>query len=296
MILVTGASGALGGLILDRLAANPELDVVAGSRAAGQWAAGRPPVRPLDFDQPGMLGPGFAGIDVLVFISAGYAEDDVVLARHGAVIDAAAKSGVQHVIYTSLVGSGDQLSIALPHRWTETRLASAPLETTILRNGLYAQVPVGLALLATAAADSGVFAAPWGDGRVSVVAQEDLADVAARVAAEVQTDLASGRRGRHAGQTYELAGVSAVGGADVAAALGSALGKPVRYQPTALGDAWAELAARGLPAYQVAHAISIFSNITAGRLEQQETDLAALLPGAPRPVLDLITGAVRATG
>lgn len=42
MILITGVSGALGGLILDRLTAIPGLEVVAGTRAAAGTAHRRP--------------------------------------------------------------------------------------------------------------------------------------------------------------------------------------------------------------------------------------------------------------
>lgn len=288
--MVTGVSGALGGVILDRLTAIADLEVVAGTRAATGTA------RRIDFDDPTTLTAGFAGVDVLVFISAGFAEDDVVLARHGAVVDAAAAAGVRHVIYTSLAGSGNQLTIALPHRWTEARLAQAPFDVTVLRNGLYAEVTVGLAMSAAeSAAASGVFAAPLGRGRVSVVAREDLADIATRVAVETQTDLAAGQRSRHAGHTYELEGQTAIGGHDIAETLAEALGRPVSYQPVPLAQAREALTASGLEPYQVSHAISIFSNIGAGLLESRGGDLTALLPTPPRPVLELISHAVKAS-
>jgi hypothetical protein len=73
MVLVTGASGALGGLILDRLATVPGMDVVAGSSSADGGT------RRIDFDEPSTLVDGFGGVDVLVFVSAGFAEDDVCL-------------------------------------------------------------------------------------------------------------------------------------------------------------------------------------------------------------------------
>jgi NAD(P)H dehydrogenase (quinone) len=292
MILVTGTSGALGGLIMDRLTAVPYLEVVAGTRAGDGVAA-----RCVDFDRPQTLASGFAGIDVLVFVSAGYAEDDVVLNRHAAVIEAAAKAGVRHVIYTSLAGSGDHLSIAVTHRWTEARLAEAPFDVTVLRNGLYAELPAVVALAAAeSAAATGVFASPWGGGQVPVVAREDLADIAARVAVEAHTDLATGGDKRHAGRTYELEGVSAVSGPDVAVALAEALGTPVRYEPVSLGDTRAALAASGVPPYQLGHTLSTFSNINAGLLRPRNNDLPALLDTAARPVLDLIVNAVRAGG
>ncbi|MGH3736108.1 MAG: NmrA family NAD(P)-binding protein [Micromonosporaceae bacterium] len=290
MILVTGTSGALGRLVHQRLGAGGT-DVVAGTRTPRHASA-----REIDFDRPHTLTSGFAGVDVLVFISAGYAEDDVVLARHGAVVDAATGAGVRHLIYTSLAGSADRLTIAVPHRWTEARLANAPYDVTILRNGLYAELAAGLATAAAeSAAASGVFSAPWGDGRMSLVAREDLAEVAARVAAESATDLAAGRRSRHAGRTYELEGVTAISGADLAAILSDVHTTSVRYHPGSLGATRAELAANGLEPYQVGHTISMFSNLNAGQLKAAHSDLPALLDGPPRPAIDLITDTLRRT-
>lgn len=291
MILVTGVSGGLGGLILSGLAGRAGLDAVGGTRGGG----GRSDRRRIDFDDPASLHAGFAGVDVLVVVSAGYAEDDVVYARHGAVADAAATAGVRHVVYTSLASSGDSMTIALPHRWTEERLAAGPFTTTVLRNGLYAEIPVGLAVAAAGqAAATGVFAAPFGQGRVSVVAREDLADAAVRVAAESQIDLAAGRESRHAGRVYELEGDRALGGADIAAALAGALGRPVAYRPASLAETRAGLEGSGLAPYQVAHSLSLFSNVIAGRAEARTSDLAALLGVPPRPAWEAIGDAVAA--
>ncbi|SDJ37976.1 NmrA family NAD(P)-binding protein [Nonomuraea jiangxiensis] len=288
MIMVTGVSGALGGAILDGL--RP----VAGEALLGASSKGDgQPVRRADFDRPETLAEAFTGVRVLVFVSAGYAEDDVVLARHGAVMRAAAAAGVEHVIYTSLAGSGERLSIALAHRWTEARLAEAPFDVTVLRNGLYAELAAGMALAgAASAARSGVFTAPLGDGRLSVVARADLAAVAVRVAAEAWSDVTTGAPRRHAGRTYELEGVDAVGGHDLARALADALDRPVDYRTAPLGELRPLLA--GLEAYQAGHTISTFANVNAGLLEATHSDLPALLDTPPLPVRALITAAVKA--
>jgi uncharacterized protein YbjT (DUF2867 family) len=276
MLLVTGTSGALGGAIASRLAGRD--GVLRGSRTA----AG-PGARRVDFDRPETLPAAFEGVDVLLLVSAGYAEDDVVRARHGAVVDAAADAGVRHVVYTSLAGAADRLTIALAHRWTEARLAAAPFDVTILRNGLYAEVPVALAAGFFEQPD-GVFAAPWGDGAVSVVHREDLADVAARVVVEAHDDALAGRASRHAGRVYELAGDALLTGSGVAALVGD------RYQEASLGGAWGALA-DGVPPYQVAHAVSIFSALGAGLLAREPEDadhLAELLGRPARPVTDVV--------
>ncbi|GLY90252.1 NAD(P)H-binding protein [Actinoallomurus iriomotensis] len=292
MILVTGISGGLGGLIFRGLSDEEDLHVVGGTRSGDGVTARR-----IDFDDPASLAGGFHGVDVLVFVSAGYAEDDVVLARHGAVVDAAEAAGVRHVVYTSLAGSGDLLTIALPHRWTEARLADASFDVTILRNGLYAELPAGLATAAAAsAAETGVFAAAFGAGRVSVVTKEDLAEVAVRVTAEIQYGLAAGLRSHHAGRTYELEGVEAIGGRGIAEVLSDALHRPVDYQPISLSAVREALAGSGLEPYQITHTLSLFANLGAGCLQACDTDLTTLLPTEPRPVRDEIARAVETAG
>ncbi|GAA1643167.1 SDR family oxidoreductase [Nonomuraea maheshkhaliensis] len=285
MIVVTGVSGALGGSILTGLRAVEGMAVI-GASSSGDGEA----VRHADFDRPRTLEEAFTGAKVLVFVSAGYAEDDVVLARHGAVVGAAAGAGVEHVIYTSLAGSSERLTIALAHRWTEARLAGAPFDVTVLRNGLYAEIAASLALAGLpGAVDGGVFAAPLGAGRVSVVARVDLAVVAVRVAAEAWHDVVAGGERRHAGRTYELEGLSAVGGHDLAAIIAEALGRPVTYAAVPPGAARPALA--GMEPYQAGHSISMYANAVAGLLEAKRSDLPAFVE-SPRPVRDLIAAAV----
>lgn len=97
MIMVTGANGQLASLTLQELAVR-KVPALGGSRtpAYGQ--------RHLDFDDPTAL--DLTGVSTLVLVSAGYAEDDRVIVRHRALLDAAVRDRVAHVIYTSLTGTG----------------------------------------------------------------------------------------------------------------------------------------------------------------------------------------------
>lgn len=290
MILVTGTSGGLGSLILQGLSALDDVHVVAGTRSGDGTAARR-----VDFDDPQSLPAVFEGADVLLVVSAGYAEDDVVFARHAAVADAAATAGVRHLIYTSLAASGESMTIALPHRWSEDRFAAGPFTTTMLRNGLYPEVLAGLAAAGAAdAAATGVFAAPFGQGRMSVVAKQDLAAAAIRVAAESDRDLAAGQPSRHADRVYELEGTTAIGGAEIAQLLGDVLNRPITYHPASLAQTRTALDGSGLEPYQITHALSLFSNVIADRAEATGSDLPQLLETPPRPVLAGIAEAVAA--
>ncbi|MET8539833.1 NAD(P)H-binding protein [Kitasatospora sp. NPDC004799] len=269
MLLVTGVNGGLGALVLERLAGRE--GVVAGSRTPERVPDGVP-ARLVDFDRPETLAAAFAGVRTLLMVSAGAAEDDVVIARHGAAIAAAERAGVEHVIYTSLSGDGDHLPYALAHRWTERRLrASATLRWTVLRNGLYAEFLGAIA----APGPDGVISAPLGDGKLAAVARADLAEAAVNVA------LAPGA---HAGRTYELVGERAVGGAEVAGALGAA------YRPGRLTEARAAAAASDAQDFQVPMLVGTYSAIAHGFLAGPggPGDLAALLGREPRPALEVI--------
>ncbi|MCX4527265.1 MULTISPECIES: NAD(P)H-binding protein [unclassified Streptomyces] len=260
-LMLTGASGGLGSLIAARLAGRP--DVRIGTRRPD----GPDQVR-VDFDAPGTL--DFAGVDVLLLISAGYGEDDQVIARHGAVIAAAERDGVGHVVYTSLTEAGDHLPYALPHRWTERRLRDSTVPAwTVLRNGLYAELLAGLA----APGPDGRITAPLGEGRLAAVAREDLAEVAVRVSLDA---------GAHAGRVYELVGERALSGADLAGATGAA------YAPAALGPTREALAAAsGAAPFQVPMLIGTYSAIAAGFLAA--TDQGTLSTLLARPPLDALT-------
>jgi len=248
MIMVTGANGQLSSLTLDELA-GAGVAAVGGSRtpSAGQ--------RHLDFDEP--RGLDLTGVSTLVLVSAGYAEDDRVVARHRAVLEAAVRHGVAHVVYTSVTGAGDHLGFALAHRATERMVERSGLGWTILRNGLYAEL-VG-ALLAWA--PDGLESA-FGQGAVAAVGRADLA-AAAAVVARAPAD--------HAGATYDLVGVP-ITASDVAARL------EVPHRTIGLGEYRDRLLADpSLLPFQPPMLASIATSIRHGFLDGTGPDLRALL-------------------
>ncbi|MEU7755094.1 NAD(P)H-binding protein [Micromonospora sp. NPDC049171] len=267
MLLVTGASGHLGSLIHAGLFARG-MSPLAGSRSPAPYGDSG---RAMDFDDP--AGPDLAGVRVLVLVSAGYGEDDVVIARHGRVIAAAERYGVEHVVYTSLAGGGDHLAFALAHRWTERRLQESALGWTILRNGIYAELFGQLA-----APVGGVVAAPFGTGGLAAVTRQDLADAAVRVAHDPTV---------HRGRVYELTGPVAL----TAAALAGALEVP--YRPVSLGAQRRALDDLNLLPFQPAMLMSIYSATAAGFLAGGHADLAGLLGRPPRDAMPVALAAAR---
>ncbi|MER5947921.1 NAD(P)H-binding protein [Streptomyces sp. NPDC001904] len=248
MIMVTGANGQLASLTLRELA-DRHVPATGGTRSPSSGQ------RRLDFDDPTSL--DLTGISTLVLVSAGYAEDDRVVARHQAVLEAAVRDGVGHVVYTSLTGAGDHLGFALAHRVTEQLLKGSGLGWTILRNGLYAEL-FGALMTWT---DHGVESA-FGDGALAAVARADLAAAAAVVA---------GAPTAHADRTYDLVG-EPVKAADIADSLG------VAHRTIGLGEYRTRLLAdETLLPFQPPMLTSIATCVRHGLLDATAPDLARLL-------------------
>ncbi|MDQ1288093.1 MAG: hypothetical protein QG622_1658 [Actinomycetota bacterium] len=262
MIYVTGASGELGGAVVRSLTAS-RVPFLAATRRPRPGSG----YRTCDFDRPETL--DLTGAGTVVMISAGYAEDDEVVARHEALISAAERDGVRHIVYTSLVSSGDLLSIALPHRWTEERLRGSGLTWTILRNGLYAEL---MARILTPV--DGVIGAPLGNGGVAAVARQDLAEVTARIAVDPQA---------HEGRIYDLTGPRTITAGEIATLLGAV------YRPASLGELRRGLAdLPGLRPFEPERMLSICAAIACGRLDGVDPALGHLLGHPARDPLVVV--------
>ncbi|MEV6949579.1 NAD(P)H-binding protein [Streptomyces sp. NPDC051172] len=256
MIMVTGANGQLASLTLQELA-DRKVPALGGSRAPADGQ------RHLDFEDPTSL--DLTGVSTLVLVSAGYAEDDQVIARHRALLDAAVRDGVRHVIYTSLTGTGDHLGFALAHRATEDLVKASGLGWTILRNGLYAELFGALLAWTLDGLESA-----FGDGALSAVARADLAAAAAIVASHPTV---------HADKTYDLVG-DPITAEDVAERL------EVTHRAIGLSEYRARiLADDALLPFQPPMLASIASSVRHGFLSNSSPDLVGLLG---RPLTDAL--------
>ncbi|MCS5715351.1 NAD(P)H-binding protein [Herbiconiux sp. CPCC 205716] len=266
MILVTGSSGHLGSAILSALSHR-------GVLATGSSRGGEGSTRRLDFDDPETI--SLVDVDTLVLVSAGEAEDDVVIARHDAVLTAAERDGVEHVVYTSLTSAGDHLGFALAHRWTERRLRRSALSWTILRNGLYAE------LFGSLLDWSGPrLTSAFGGGGLAAVSRGDLAEAAAIVAEAPRA---------HRGRTYDL-----VGPPITAKQVAELLNVPL--DEVTLDERRSTLERAGLKPFQPAMLMSIYSGVRHGFLDTTGPDLTRVLGREPSDTLAIAAAAARALG
>lgn len=179
MIIITGATGALGSRIVDRLLGRlPATEVGVSVRdpdRAAHLADRGVRVRRGDFTDPETLGNAFPGADRVLVISASL-HGDAAIRANAAAIDAAREAGAQRILYTShQAASKDSLFPAQPvHAASEEHLARQGLPFTALRNGYYASA---LGMFIGEALETGELVAP-DDGPFSWTAHDDLAEAA----------------------------------------------------------------------------------------------------------------------
>ncbi|MFD3453359.1 SDR family oxidoreductase [Streptomyces sp. NPDC058691] len=284
-IVVTGATGHLGRLVIDELLAGAGVPadrvvaVVRDAEKASDIAARGVELRVADYSAPDTLKGAFQEGDVVLLISG--SEVGQRVAQHAAVIDAAKKAGVARLVYTGILGGpAADFTLGDEHKATEQALLDSGLTYTLLRNGWYtenytAQIPVQL--------EHGVVGSA-GEGRVGTAPRRDFAAAAAAVL--------TGEG--HENKTYELSGDHAWTLAEYAAELSRQSGRTVTY--TDLPEAaFAEvLVGAGLPAPVAA----IFADcdahgIAPGLLEGGSGDLSRLIGRPTTPLADTIAEALK---
>lgn len=238
MIIVTGATGQLGRLVLARLLkTTPAASIVAAVRdvaKAADLAALGVQVRRADYDDAASLDAAFAGATKVLLISSNALGERV--RQHGAVVDAAVRAKVALLAYTSVLHADTSvLALAGEHRETEALIKASGLAYSLLRNGWYVEnYTAGLA----GALAHGALAGAAGEGRIAAAARADYADAAAAVltsAAPVEA-------------VYELAGDTAFTLAQLAAELSRQSGKDVPFHNLSEDEYKQMLVGVGLPA------------------------------------------------
>ncbi|MET0589583.1 MAG: SDR family oxidoreductase [Naasia sp.] len=275
-IVITGATGHLGRAavahLLERGAAAS--DVVAAGRDAGrlaELAATGVRTAVIDYADPSSLDSALEGAETVVLISG--SEVGRRVEQHRNVVEAAARAGAKRIIYTSAPhATTSELILAPEHKATEELIAASGLASTILRNNWYNE---NYAATIAQVAQTGVYLASTGAGRVASASRDDYAEA---IAAVVTSD-------GHEGAVYELAGDTAWDGEGFAAAAAEALGRPVVYQsvsPAAHADA---LRSAGLDDGTVGFLVGLDGNIRDGLLDGPSDVLSGLIGRPTTPLV-----------
>jgi uncharacterized protein YbjT (DUF2867 family) len=270
-VAVTGATGAVGGLVARALADDMRLDLRLLVRDPSRAPDIDTDVRACDYADQDAAEAALRGVRTLFMVSGAEAEDR--RAQHRTFVRAAARAGVGHVVYTSFAGAAPDATFTLgrDHADTEAALRESGLAWTFLRDDFYAD------LLPWFADEHGVIRGPAGDGRVAAVARADVADAAAAVLRAPA---------EHAGATYTLTGPEALTMAEVATRAGAVLGRDLRFEDESEEEAYAWRRERyGAADWQLDAWVSTYTAIRDGHVAEV-TDHVERLTGHPARTLE----------
>jgi uncharacterized protein YbjT (DUF2867 family) len=214
-ILVTGATGTVGRHVARGLT-DTDVDVRAGVRSVERARETLPDGIDLvrfDFEKPETWGQAFEGVDAMFLVRP---PEMTRVHRHiTPAVDAAARVGVEHVVFLSVLGA--EKNPLLPHRRIERHLEASGLTYTFLRASFFMQnfYVVHRAEIT----ERGELFVPAGDGETSFV---DARDVAA-VGVEALVDPV------HRNRAYDVTGPEALTYGDAAAIFSDVLDRDIEY-------------------------------------------------------------------
>lgn len=272
-LLVTGATGHLGSLVVKALLERVPAERIAVSVRDPQKAAALTgqgvDVRRGDFDDPASLEQAFAGVDRLLIVSTD-GDTQSRIRQHANAVEAARSAGVGFIAYTSAPNAQEsELFLAEVHRETENAIRATGIPYAFLRNNWYIENEAG-AIQGIVAGAPLVTSAE--SGKVGWAARSDYAEAAAAVLAGTG----------HDNKVYELGGPLR-SYADLASVASEALGREVAVQQVD-DDAYADIMkSAGVPEFALPIVVAIQQAIRAGTLAVESDDLEKLLgrPATP---------------
>jgi len=185
MYIVTGVNGYIGAAAAELVLAGSSPDqLIVTSRneeTLASWRDRGVDARKVDYEDAEALAAAFAGGTRLFMISAMEAGPNRQR-QHRNAVEAAQRAGIQHIVYTSFIGTErpevNSVEVA-DHKFTEALIQGSGLTWNFLRNNQYADAMAENQ--AAIAITSGQSIGNAGDGQVAFVARDDVAAVAAAI-------------------------------------------------------------------------------------------------------------------
>ncbi|MBT2368808.1 SDR family oxidoreductase [Streptomyces sp. ISL-10] len=281
-IVVTGATGALGRLVIEELLATVPADrivaVVRDKEKAADIADRGVELRIADYSEPATLAGAFHAGDRVLLISGN--EVGRRVAQHTAVIEAAKAAGVAQLAYTGVLGGPEaDFDLAAEHKETERLILESGLPYTFLRNGWYTEnYTAGLATVL----EHGAVVGSSGEGRIASAAR---ADYAAAAAAVLTGD-------GHLGAAYELSGDTAWSQAEYAAELSRQTGRTITYTEVPAETHLGILTGAGVPEPFARILVDVDRAIGRGLLGRTTGELRRLAGRPTTPLAETVAAAL----
>jgi len=254
-ILVTGATGTVGGEVVKQLSAKGETTKAAARSANDDTFRDLNGVQvvQLDYNKPDALATAFKGVEKL-FLLTPFQSNMVDLTSN--LVSEAKNARIKYIVKQSVMGADAEPGITpgLLHRQAEKIIEESGIPFTFLRPNFFMQNFVNF--YSHSIKTQGAFYAPAGDAKVSFV---DVRDIAAVAVQSLITD-----DDKHKGKAYDITGREALSYGQAAEILSKEVGKKVNYVNVSDEDARKGMKDIGMDEWTINSLIELFEITRAG--------------------------------
>jgi uncharacterized protein YbjT (DUF2867 family) len=276
-ILVTGATGNLGGAVAEALAARG-FRVKAASRHPEKVAAkAAVEAVALDFEDPNTFDGALAGVEGAFLIAPPM--DPEAPAKLKPLIEKAKTAGIGHVVFTSALGV-DQNEQA-PLRVIERALMTSGIRYTILRPNFFMENFSTGFVAPMIKHNGGIFLAA-GDAKTSFISTRDIAEVAAIAFAA-----------QHHGKEYNLTGPEALDHTQAAGLISEAVQKEIAYHALAEEAMLQGARDNGMPEPAVQYMAVLYAVVRAGYMAAVTDDVERVTGHKPVTFAEFVRANVK---
>ena len=275
-ILVTGATGHLGGQVLKLLVEKVDpksLSAIARDTSKlSEFKEKGVTIIQADYNDPASLVKAFQKIDSLYFVSG--SELDKRMKQHENVVDAAKKAGVKHVVYTSFQRKNETedspiAMVAATHLQTEKWLKESGVNYTIMKHALYSEgVPM---FLGEKVIENGMIYQPAGEGKSAFATRYNMAEAAVTVLTTHG----------HENKSYEISAGTAYSYDDIAKMLTEISGKQITYVSPSEDEFKKTLTEAGVPDALIGISALFAAGIKQGEFDIPDSTLEKLIGHKP---------------
>jgi uncharacterized protein YbjT (DUF2867 family) len=256
-ILVTGATGTVGGEVVRQLAST---DSTVNIKAAGHSLQklekniedDRVKSTQIDFNEPETLRDALKSTDK-VFLLTPFQSD--MLQYSSNMLEEIKNAGnIKHIVKLSVMGAEFEPGGRL-HLQAEKMIVGSGVPYTFLRPNAFMQNFVNF--YSHIIKEKGILSVPAGDGKVSFVDARDIAAVAVQV-------LIGNNDGKYNSKTYDITGPEAISYNDAVNVLSEQLGKKISYVDVSKDDAIKAMKDIGLDEWLIDIILEGYNNLRKG--------------------------------
>ncbi|MDQ0220200.1 SDR family oxidoreductase [Peribacillus cavernae] len=261
-ILVTGATGATGQQLVEKLSGMEGISVQAATRSIDKYKnnSNIEYVR-FDYNDVSTIRNALQGVDKVFLVTAAVPE---MFENEKRVIEEIKNASVKQIVKLSVAGAGlgeEGITFGKLHYRLEEMVKETGIAYTLLRPMSFMQNYSNFMSQAIKTQDA--FYLPMGDGKVSIVDTRDIASVAVKAFTEQG----------HEGKTYTLTGPEPLSNYEIADILSSVLERKISYVDVSEDQARQGMGEGGMTDWSIERMLELYRINKAGHTANVSSDI-----------------------